>query len=119
MAYHQWQVVLARLDPIEGSEQGGTRPVLVVSNDEFNENIPNVTVIPLSATPRPQLYPAEVMLPAGSTGKGGKECRAMAHQIRTISQQRIERELGELSDVALQTKVIDAILDHLGHELTS
>ena len=42
----QWAVVEADLDPVRGSEQRGVRPVLVVSNEEFNQAIPNVTVPP-------------------------------------------------------------------------
>lgn len=110
--------MLAHLDPVEGSEQGGSRPVLIVSNDQFNANIPNVTVIPLSASPRARLYPSEVVLPAHALGKGGRESRAMAHQIRTISQRRIQPTiLARLDDQTLQQQVVDAVLDHLGIDL--
>ena len=63
----RWAVVYADLDPVVGSEQRGTRPVLVVSNDQFNDATQNVTVLPLTSTQR-RLYPAEVRLPAGSAG---------------------------------------------------
>ncbi len=54
----QWTVLQASLDPVRGSEQSGLRPVLIVSNEEFNQAMPNVTVLPLTSTQR-QLYPAE------------------------------------------------------------
>lgn len=117
MSCRQWDVVLASLDPVEGSEQGGTRPVLVVSIDEFNENLPNVTVIPLSGTSR-DLYPSEVVMPAGTTGPQGRNSIAMAHQIRTISQRRIGKVLGQLKDEKLRKDVLDAIFDHLGYEVS-
>ena len=41
----QWSVVEAALDPATGAEQKGTRPVLIVSNEEFNSAMPNVTEI--------------------------------------------------------------------------
>lgn len=33
----RWHVFLANLDPLVGSEQGRTRPVLVISDDEMNQ----------------------------------------------------------------------------------
>lgn len=37
------------LDPVEGSEQGGTRPVIVISNDDFATS-PVRTVLPMTHT---------------------------------------------------------------------
>ena len=48
----QWAVMEANLDPVEGGEQKGTRPVLIISNEEFNQAMPNVTVLPLTSTYR-------------------------------------------------------------------
>ena len=111
MAVSQWSLVEAQLDPVVGSEQSGLRPVLVVSNDEFNEAIANVTVVPLTAAQR-RLYPAEVLLPAGVAGQP-RDSIMMAHQIRTISQQRIGRRFGSLGDGALRDQVHRAIKEHL------
>lgn len=107
---------MARLDPIKGSEQGGRRPVLVVSNDEFNQNLPSLTVVPLTTTDR-RFYPSEVAVPAHTAGNP-LDSRVLAHQIRTISQERVEAVIGELRDEKLQRQVLDAIVEHLGIELT-
>jgi mRNA interferase MazF len=101
----------ADLDPVQGSEQSGTRPVLVVSNDQFNQAIPNVTILPLTSTQR-RLYPAEVALPQGAAGQR-LDSIVMAHQIRTISQRRLGRQLGALADPALRQAVQAAIKEHL------
>jgi len=77
------KVFEASLDPVTGAEQKGRRPVLVVSDEEFNQAMPNVTVLPLTSTKR-QLYPSEVLLPGGKAGQS-LESIVMAHQIRTIS----------------------------------
>ncbi len=42
----------------------------------------------------------------------------MAHQIRTISQRRIGKVLGQLKDEKLRKDVLDAIFDHLGYEVS-
>ncbi|HLZ07287.1 MAG TPA: type II toxin-antitoxin system PemK/MazF family toxin, partial [Chloroflexota bacterium] len=76
-----WAVVVAYLDPSVGSEQAGRRPVLIVSNEDANQILSNVTVLPLTSTQR-KLYPAEVTLPAGAAGQP-RDSIVMAHQIRT------------------------------------
>lgn len=111
MAVLQWAIFEANLDPVAGAEQKGTRPVLVVSNEEFNQAMPNVTVLPLTSTRR-RLYPSEVLLKKGQAGLG-LESIAMAHQIRTISKQRLVRLLGHLDDVDLRREVHGAIKEHL------
>lgn len=58
MPAFQWALMEANLDPAAGAEQKGTRPVLIVSNEEFNQAMPNVTVLPLTSTRR-RLYPSE------------------------------------------------------------
>ncbi|MBI4304470.1 MAG: type II toxin-antitoxin system PemK/MazF family toxin [Chloroflexi bacterium] len=103
----------ANLDPVAGAEQKGTRPVLIVSNEEFNQAMPNVTVLPLTSTKR-RLYPSEVLLPAEKAGQP-LESIVMAHQIRTISKQRLGRLLGYLDD-NLQHEVHRAIKEHLDME---
>ena len=107
----QWAVMEADLDPVRGSEQRSSRPILVVSNEEFNQAIPNVTVLPLTSTRR-DLYPSEVLLPARRAGQP-LDSIVMAHQIRTISQQRLRRRFGYLEDSALRAAVRDAMREHL------
>lgn len=106
----QWAVVEADLNPVQGSEQRGRRPVLVVSNEDFNQATTNVTVLPLTSTRR-RLYPSEVHLPRGSAGQP-VDSIIMAHQVRTISKSRFGRAFGHLEDWALQAAVREAILDH-------
>jgi mRNA-degrading endonuclease toxin of MazEF toxin-antitoxin module len=114
VAYRQWQILIARLDPVEGSEQGGRRRVLVVSNDQWNQAGINLTVIPISATGRSVFSTGEVEFPATVTGK---RCIAMPHQIRTISYKRIEADPNEtLKDQTLREKVFEVLLDHLAVE---
>jgi mRNA interferase MazF len=101
----------ANLDPVKGAEQRGVRPVLLVSNEEFNQVMPNVTVLPLTSTKR-QLYPSEVFLPQGKAGQP-LDSIIMAHQIRTISKQRLKDSLGYLKDSTIREEVCEAIKEHL------
>jgi mRNA interferase MazF len=114
MPAFQWTVFEANLDPLAGAKQKGTRPVLIVSNEEFNQAMPNVTVLPLTSTKR-CLYPSEILLPAGKAGQP-LESIIMAHQIRTISKRRLERLLGYIDDTQFRHEVHKAIKEHLDME---
>ena len=61
MLAFQWAVMEADLDTVAGAEQQEIRPVLIVSNEEFNQAMPNITILPLTSTQR-RLYPSEVLL---------------------------------------------------------
>jgi len=111
MPVFQWAIMEADLDPAAGAEQKGTRPVLIVSNEEFNQAMPNVTVLPLTATRR-RLYPAETLLPQGMAGQP-LDSIIMAHQIRTISKHRLKGLLGYLEDPGLRGEVRAAVREHL------
>jgi mRNA interferase MazF len=85
--------------------------VLVVSNEEFNQAMPNVTILPLTSTKR-RRYPSEVILPEGKA-KQPLDSIIMAHQIRTISKQRLGRPLGYINDTQIRLEVKKAIKEHL------
>jgi len=112
MPVFRWAIMEANLDPLARAEQKGTRPVLIASNEEYNQVMPNVTVLPLTSTKR-RLYPSEVFLPQGKAGQP-LDSIIMAHQIRTISKQRLKRLLGYLEDPQLRDEVCAAIKEHLG-----
>jgi mRNA interferase MazF len=88
---------MARLDPKEGSEQAGSRPVVVMSRDSINQNSPVVIVVPVTdRNHKKRLYPSHVVL---KTGDGGltKESVALGEQVRAISTTRFIRQLGHLT----------------------
>ena len=106
---NKWDICYCSLDPTQGSEQRGTRPVLVVSNDAVNHALPVCTVIPLSALkPGDKVYPTEVRIPAGETGLS-VESVAMVQQIRTVSNIRLQPPVGSLDDDGLREDVCETI----------
>jgi mRNA interferase MazF len=107
----RWAVVEADLDPGARAEQQCKRPVLIVSNEEFNQAMPNLTVLPLTSTQR-RLYPSEVLLPSKIAGQP-LDSIVMAHQIRTISKQRLGEVLGHLDDTTLRSEIHEAMKEHL------
>ena len=102
---HRGDVFLARLDPTEGSEQAGTRPVVVVTRDAINANSPVVVAIPFTDAANPKrIYPSHVWVAKGSAGLR-LDSIAKAEQIRAIEVSRFVAYCGKLADS--QVKQLD------------
>ena len=77
------------LNPTQGSEQAGHRPVLVVSPDEMNASLNTVVVVPL--TTRLRRWPTRVRVDHDS-----KTGEVALDQLRAIDKSRLGRRLGRL-----------------------
>ena len=89
------EVWRAGLDPSRGHEQGGTRPVLVVSDDAFNGSASGMCVV-LPITSRDKKIPWHVELAppeGGLTMKSYIKCE----DVRAVSLKRLQARLGEIS----------------------
>ena len=110
---YKWSVFMADLNPVIGSEQQGKRPVLVISDETTNSVMPVVTILPLTSLKKGRkVYPNEVLLKKGIGGLD-VDSIVLAHQIRTISKQRLTACLGTVAEEALQGMVNDALRVHL------
>lgn len=99
----------ARLDPVEGSEQAGVRPVVVVSRDAINTASPVVVVVPLTTfRPKRRVYPSQVIIAGGEGGLDGDSV-ALGEQIRAIAKHRLGRRRGTL-DPATVTRLERALM---------
>ena len=79
-----------------GSEQGGVRPALVVSNNKANKHSPVVTVIPLSARVWKKKYlPTHVQIPLKKSSGLNKPSMALAEQVETLDKTRLGERIGE------------------------
>jgi mRNA interferase MazF len=109
----KWEIYFVNLNPIRGSEQKGQRPVLVVSNEAVNKNLPICTVIPFSSyKTNDKVYPTEIILNKMATGLS-KDSILMIQQIRTIDQTRITgAKVGEIKDEIIKNKINSKIKDY-------
>jgi mRNA interferase MazF len=87
----RYDIYLARLDPVEGTEMGKTRPVVIVSDDLRNRALPNVVCCPLTK----QLHP-------DWRTRLHVRCRGLlaevaVDQIRVLSKSRFTRKIDHLS----------------------
>lgn len=94
-------VFMANLDPGEGSEQRGTRPVVVVSRDAINQFSPVVVVAPITdAANKKKVYPSHVRVLAGAGGLS-KDSIVICEQVRAINKTRLRRHLGKFDKATL------------------
>jgi mRNA interferase MazF len=96
------EVHLARLDPVEGSEQAGRRPVILVSRDAINAASPVVVVVPCTHYREDRrIYPSQVVLRAPEGGLRNDSI-ALGEQVRALSKRRIVEHWGALGPDALR-----------------
>ena len=110
-SYRRGDIYLANLNPVQGSEQGGVRPVLVLQNNIGNIYCPTLIVAPITSKlqkkpNQPTHYPLENVK--------GLDCTSVVllEQIRTIDKRRVRSYIGKASgeqmrnvDEALQTSL--------------
>lgn len=89
------EVWLVNLDPIEGHEQGGRRPGLVVSVDPFNSGPAELVVLlPISSKAKGIPFHVAVAPPeAGLKQRSYIKCE----DIRSVSRARLSRRYGHVS----------------------
>jgi len=96
----RFDILLVILDPSVGSEIKKTRPCVVISPDEMNQNINTVIIAPMTSKVRN--YPTRI--PVNFEEKDGS---IVLDQIRTIDKSRIVKKLGVInnktSDLVLET----------------
>ncbi len=102
----KWEIYFIDWDPTKGSEQSGKRPILVISNDAVNSNLPVFTCIPFSSVKQgAKIYPAEVFLSTADSGLT-KDSVLMLQQIRTVS---VDRLVGKPISVITKDKIKNEI----------
>ncbi len=84
----------AGLNPVRGREQAGQRPVLILSQDVFNERSGTVIAVALTSQPQRAGFPLTLELHA----KGlPKKSWVKISQIRTLAVERIGKAIGRAS----------------------
>ena len=85
------------LDPVVGHEQGGTRPLLVVSDDRFNA-LPRqmLVVVPLTTTVRNRRFEVVVDPPEASLSRRSS---ILCDAPRTISTGRLDLRRGKVGTI--------------------
>jgi mRNA interferase MazF len=104
------EVYWANLEPVRGHEQGGTRPVLVISHDVFNERSGTVIALAITSQPQRAAYPLTFSLPPGLLPRASW---IKTSQVRTLSTERLGDRLGALSEPEID-QVVAGLLQLVG-----
>ena len=95
----------AELSPVRGHEQAGTRPVLIVSHDVFNER--SGTVIAMAMTSQEPRAGFPLTLESKASGLTKRSWIKMG-QVRTLSVERIGKKLARASEEEM-ARVIEGL----------
>lgn len=100
----------ADLNPVRGSEQGGLRPVLILSHDVFNDRSGTVIAVAITSQPQRAGFPLTLELPAPPLPK---QSWVKISQIRTLSVERISQKIAEASPEEL-SRVVEGLNEIVG-----
>ena len=100
------EVWWVNFDPSVGGEIRKQRPAVIVSNDAANQFLSRVQVVPLTGS-TDKLYPSEAYVTFR-----GRQSKAMADQLTTVSKKRLINRSGSLSPADME-RVAQAIATQL------
>jgi mRNA interferase MazF len=100
-------IVWAHLDPTVGSEQSGTRPVLILSHSVFNQHSGTVIAVALTSRQPKARFPLTLEL---SDKHLPKRSWVKISQIRVLSSERLSRKIGAATDAEL-AMVIEGLME--------
>lgn len=100
----------ANLNPVRGREQAGSRPVLILSHDVFNDRSGTVIAVALTSQEQRAGFPLTLELASRSLPK---RSWVKISQIRTLSVDRIGRKLGRVTPEEV-SKVVEGLNEIIG-----
>lgn len=112
MLVRRGDIFYADLNPVVGSEQGGTRPVLVVQNDVGNKYSPTVIIAAITSQIEKAKLPTHIELTHEDYGLE-KDSVVLLEQLRTIDKKRLKEKIAFL-DQEVMSKVDEALKISLG-----
>jgi mRNA interferase MazF len=104
------EIFWADLNPVKGQEQAGLRPVLILSNDIFNEKSGTVIALAITSQPQKAGFPLTYELVGSQLPK---RSWVKISQIRTLSIERLGRKIGRVNPEEIDT-VIEGLTEILG-----
>lgn len=100
----------ADLNPVRGKEQAGHRPVLILSQDVFNERSGTVIALAITGQEQSASFPLTYQLEPGILPK---DSWVKISQIRTLSVERIGKKIGRLSPDVLE-QIVEGLNEIIG-----
>jgi len=108
--FYKGDIYYADLNPVVGSEQSGTRPVVIVQNDMANKYSPTLIVAPITSVNKKLELNSHILIPYSRCLY--RNSMVLVEQIRTIDKSRLNNYLGRLS-IRDINRIDDALLQML------
>ena len=109
-------IYYAELNPVIGSEQGGTRPVLIISNNTGNRYSPTVIIAAITSRQTKSKLPTHYDL-NGVSGLPADSI-VLLEQIRTIDKKRLKERLARLDSLVMEA-IATPLLISIGVQMGS
>jgi len=103
-------IIWANLDPTLGHEQSGSRPVLILSQDIFNDRSGTVVAVAITSQRPRASFPLTFEL---SDSNLPKKSWVKISQIRTLSTQRLGNKIGKATSDELEM-IIEGLNEIIG-----
>jgi mRNA interferase MazF len=100
----------AELSPVRGREQGGRRPVLILSHDVFNERSGTVIAMALTSQEQRAGYPLTMELDLPGLPK---RSWLKISQVRTLAAERIGRRITRIPPEML-ARAVEGLVEIVG-----
>ena len=101
MPIKRGEVYVADLSGSIGSEQTGTRPVVIIQNDIGNQHSPTVIVACITTKAKKTGMPTHIIVRMAE-GSLSRRSMIMAEQLRTIDRKRLRDRIGTVDDLTQQ-----------------
>lgn len=96
----QCDIYWANLNPTKGREQKGMRPVVIISGNTFNTHAGLCIICPLST--KIKEYVGCIYIKKNKQNKLSKDSEVITFQIRTITQERLRKKIGQITEEQLK-----------------
>jgi mRNA interferase MazF len=116
MKVERGEIWLANLDPTKGSEQAGTRPIIIFQENTISKFTSTIITIALTTNLRRASLPSCLLV---SSGQGGlnQDSVALCHQLRVLDKTRLIKRIG-LLDINTIAELERIILFTLGYQMS-
>lgn len=114
MKIERGEIWIATLNPTQGSEQAGIRPVIIFQENTISQFTTTIITIPLTTNLRRSSLPTCLPIPKNEGGLN-QDSVALCHQLRVLDKTRLGRKLGKLSPTIIN-QLESVVLFTLGYQ---
>lgn len=108
--FKKYDVLYANFDGNVGSEQGETRPAIVIQNNVGNKYSPTLIVLKMTSEYKKEDLPTHLLVKANNENGLRLDSMLLAEQIMTIDKSRIIDKVGSITDRETQREVFKRFL---------